>query len=1096
MRKLTLVFSLLLLSVQGVWAGPSLSGSGTLADPFRVESGEDFKKMRDDVQDDRYHYEGKLVVLTKDIVVSDMDMTTWGGARFKGFFDGCGHTIEASYKLTKRDERYEFASLFGPLEDAVIMNVRVRGNIKTMYLYQGGITGLVEGSVSIINCHSEVVIDAYEYSGSATEYVGNVNDGAHGGFVGIVYDDACLNLINCSFTGSINLNDDAKNCAGFIGWVKGDGIARLQNCFYNGQSTTTRGGCKTFARSKQGEDLILENCYYINPFKEGETSQGTQIANNNTTILAALGNGWQEEGGAIRPKADMIYGHSFAGYGTPEIPYKIASARDWNALACRVNSGENFSGSYFTLLSDIDVHLMVGKSGQFFSGIFNGNGKTLNFQYVNEQKYCAPFRYVKGATITDLHTAGTIVTEAKYAAGIVARVEGSGLTLERCRSSVVINSRVSGDGTHGGLVSHSGNGTTVTITDCLFDGKLLGSSTHHCGGLMGFANEPVTITHCLFDPSEVSFGTSGSKRLIRYEDDENPIISGSYYTRAWADAQGSDGSSMSVSELVSALGGNWKETEGRARPRLTSPFAAQLSGSGTEGDPYLIASVGDWHIMANSVFQQSHYYKLLADITVDEMVGNNGNAFRGVFDGNGRTLTLNLSSNDGESQALAPFSYLTDATIKNLRVGGRVTTCGVYPASIASNTSGTCQIENCYSNVAITYNNESALPVDAGAIVAYVKDELSITGCTFNGSIQYGTWGYRGGSFVGFTESGAQVRLKNCIFSSSLMDVNNNGNTSLFGFTYYYCYFVSGKTPVTELSNCYYKVGHPDNNTYFFDEDGKKIYTVTGDEYTQVTLAGTPVSYNVSGITAYQNGETFYPGLVFGGKIYGGSGESLHLLLTNKSGEYDTFTASAGTLTGSAPSYTLAMGAQDVTISPTFSKITLWDDKDNADLLTMAHGKTTDATLHRTLRAGVWNSFCAPFDISAETIASVFGAGTVVKKLGLASHDAETGKLTLEFTDVSSITAGHPYLIRIGNASNVENPVFANVTINKNAVNTESTAADFIPVFSSTHLPGSDMSVLFIAGDGTLSYPDAGGNIKAFRAYLQLKGTAAGTVTP
>ena len=67
-------------------------------------------------------------------------------------------------------------------------------------------------------------------------------------------------------------------------------------------------------------------------------------------------------------------------------------------------------------------------------------------------------------------------------------------------------------------------------------------------------------------------------------------------------------------------------------------------------------------------------------------------------------------------------------------------------------------------------------------------------------------------------------------------------------------------------------------------------------------------------------------------------------------------------------------------------------------------------------------------------------------------------------------------------------------------VKTECTAADFVPVFgqtdaggkSDTALSGSDETVLFIAGDGTLSYPEAGGALKAFRAYIQLKGAAAG----
>lgn len=141
-------------------------------------------------------------------------------------------------------------------------------------------------------------------------------------------------------------------------------------------------------------------------------------------------------------------------------------------------------------------------------------------------------------------------------------------------------------------------------------------------------------------------------------------------------------------------------------------------------------------------------------------------------------------------------------------------------------------------------------------------------------------------------------------------------------------------------------------------------------------------------------------------------------------------------------------------------------------MLESANGVAGTVTLHRTFRKGVWNSICVPFTISAETVSSKFGDGTEIKELESATYDDGTGKLTLEFQTVTSITAGHPYLIKIGSAADVENPVFDGVTINKTAVKTEKTVADFVPVFNITNLPGGDEGVLFIAGDGTLSYPD------------------------
>jgi hypothetical protein len=84
--------------------------------------------------------------------------------------------------------------------------------------------------------------------------------------------------------------------------------------------------------------------------------------------------------------------------------------------------------------------------------------------------------------------------------------------------------------------------------------------------------------------------------------------------------------------------------------------------------------------------------------------------------------------------------------------------------------------------------------------------------------------------------------------------------------------------------------------------------------------------------------------------------------------------------------------------------------------------------------------------------------------------------------------AGTPYLVKVDAA--VANPTFDDVIISKTAVTTETTYADFVPVFSPTNLTGGDKSVLFVTGGNTLTYPAADGNLNGFRAYFQLKGDA------
>ena len=175
----------------------------------------------------------------------------------------------------------------------------------------------------------------------------------------------------------------------------------------------------------------------------------------------------------------MVQGASaWSGSGSSGDPYLIASTADWNTLASNVANGNTYSNTYFKLTADITVTTMVTAT---FSGTFDGGGHTLTFNYTATGDNAAPFAYITGATIKNLRVAGTINTGYKFAAGIVAISNGG--SIENCQSSVTIDSSTSGDGTHGGLVADSYTGT-LDISNCLFDGKLLGTTTTSCGGVL------------------------------------------------------------------------------------------------------------------------------------------------------------------------------------------------------------------------------------------------------------------------------------------------------------------------------------------------------------------------------------------------------------------------------------------------------------------------------------------------------------------------------------------------------------------------------------------------------------------------------------
>lgn len=94
-------------------------------------------------------------------------------------------------------------------------------------------------------------------------------------------------------------------------------------------------------------------------------------------------------------------------------------------------------------------------------------------------------------------------------------------------------------------------------------------------------------------------------------------------------------------------------------------------------------------------------------------------------------------------------------------------------------------------------------------------------------------------------------------------------------------------------------------------------------------------------------------------------------------------------------------------------------------------GKITDVRVeNRTFKAGIWNTFCMPFDLSMEQMKTVFGEGVEV-----VSHDGmDIDVKTMLFAPIEGETlyAATPYLVKF-TGSDVVNPTFKDVIITQTA---------------------------------------------------------------
>ena len=108
-----------------------------------------------------------------------------------------------------------------------------------------------------------------------------------------------------------------------------------------------------------------------------------------------------------------------------------------------------------------------------FKGTFDGNGKTLTFNYTAKENYTAPFRFIDGtitshASIRNLNVVSNITsTSYKHIAGLISLQRGY-VDVTNCNVTVNISSTTTASDKSlypAGLVSQvaSENGSTLTV---------------------------------------------------------------------------------------------------------------------------------------------------------------------------------------------------------------------------------------------------------------------------------------------------------------------------------------------------------------------------------------------------------------------------------------------------------------------------------------------------------------------------------------------------------------------------------------------------------------------------------------------------------
>ena len=239
---------------------------------------------------------------------------------------------------------------------------------------------------------------------------------------------------------------------------------------------------------------------------------------------------------------------------------------------------------------------------------------------------------------------------------------------------------------------------------------------------------------------------------------------------------------------------------------LTMPTWAQ-GGSGNESETITIASKEDWKTFCDRVNkgQTTLNAKMTQDVDLGSEIVMAGTAapsyynffyYTGTFDGQGHTLKFNW--NAGKDDRIAPFKYVKDATIKNLRTQGKITKKGYGLSGMVYIALGTTTISGCISDVDITGGDGSWNDSQAAGMVQAVGYQASvhITDCLVKGSITDNadeSERYMAG-FV-FSNSGTYT-LTRCLYVGKNNAANDKysktfGETGGYGATFTDCYYLN-----------------------------------------------------------------------------------------------------------------------------------------------------------------------------------------------------------------------------------------------------------------------------------------------------------------
>ena len=464
---------------------------------------------------------------------------------FRGNFDGCGYTVTGLYFVS---DFIDMAGLFGQCWGSTIRNVGVAGEALADDEV-GGLVGRANDCV-IENCWSSVIIQA------STEV---------GGLVGYAHNST---ISNCAVYGPLYTTSDEGEKAGFVGRSNG---STFSNCYYlygliddfynKTDSDSTFNDCMYFKYDTDGtQKCTLKKAITVDSYtgddmlealnawvymQDSELYCTWHTASSVTEIPGANGyfpvlvnpqmsgtGGDDGYCGDYEATNTMSALYSTRSDGVEGGCYSISNLDDLVAFRKYVNEGYKTSKIIFFMTRDIDMSVSysaasgsswtpVGTAKNPFKGIFDGQGYTLKYIYINssadDQGF---FGQVTGsnAVVKNLGISGAVTSTGVNTAAICADFNFG--TIANCWSSC----SVAGASNSGGIIGGGNMGTVINCTSYgivngattygAIAGAPVGTSLKYCYYLYGSCQQGYPTDSGVLYPTVQSFNGTGAACIL------------------------------------------------------------------------------------------------------------------------------------------------------------------------------------------------------------------------------------------------------------------------------------------------------------------------------------------------------------------------------------------------------------------------------------------------------------------------------------------------------------------------------------------------------------------------------------------------------